>query len=82
MLRRIISDHSVLLCKFKLVGLWIKRMDEVNEGIKIRRKELREQQYKVKYESEIIKYDEVFEVDQMWKQVKQVVIVQEKCVTL
>ena len=39
-----ISDHSVLLCKVKLVETWIRR-EEVNEAPRIGIEKLREQQY-------------------------------------
>ena len=39
-----LSDHHVVLCKFKLVGAWIKRREVVNGSrrIRIEKLELRE----------------------------------------
>ena len=42
-------DHHVVLCKFRLVGPWIKRREVVAGTRRIRSKKLREHQYREIY---------------------------------
>ena len=44
-----LSGHYVVLCKVRLVGAWIKRREVVLGARKIRRKKLREHQYREGY---------------------------------
>ena len=41
-----ISDHHVVLCKFRLVGTWIKRREVVDGARMIRSEKLREHQHR------------------------------------
>ena len=44
-----LSDHNVPLCKVRLVEAWIKKREVVVGARKIRRKKLREYQYREIY---------------------------------
>ena len=44
-----LSDHHVVLYKFRLVGVWIKRREVVVRARRIRSKKLREHQYREEY---------------------------------
>ena len=44
-----LSDHYVVLCKFRLVGAWITRIEVVVEARRIRSEKLREHQYREGY---------------------------------
>ena len=73
-----LSDHHVVLCKVKLVPTWIKSREVVNGARRIRNEKWREHQYMEGYtrclKSKSIDWDLVGNVEQMWEQVKQVVI--------
>ena len=43
------SDHHVVLCKFRLVGAWIKGREVVVEARRIKSKKLRDHQYREGY---------------------------------
>ena len=42
---QVFSDHHVVLCKVRLVGIWVKRREVVNGVRNIRSEKLRENQY-------------------------------------
>ena len=69
-----LSDHHVVLCKVRLVGVWIKRREVVVGARRIRSEKLREHQYREGYarslEGKGIKWDGDDNVEHMCKQVK------------
>ena len=73
-----LSDHYVILCKVRLVGAWIKRIDVVYVARKIRSEKLKEQLYIEGYarcsESKGGEWDEGRNFEEMWEQVKQVMV--------
>ena len=59
------SDNSIILFKVKLVGIWIKKnKKEMNDAWRI----------KTEVERTIVQKEEVINIEQMWKWVKQLVV--------
>ena len=70
-----LSDHHVVLCKVRLVRVWIKRREEVVETIRIRSEKLREHQYRERYarslEGNRVEGNGDNNAEHMWEQVKR-----------
>ena len=77
-----ISDHHVILCKFRLVGTWIKREEVVDGARRIRNEKLREHQNREgcarSLDGKTVEWDGEKNVEHMWEQVKRA-MVEEKC---
>ena len=71
---RNLSDHYVVLCKFRLGGAWIKRREVVVGAKRIRSEKLREHQYREGYSRSLegmgVEWDGDDNVEHMWEQVK------------
>ena len=61
-----LSDHYVVLCKFRLVGAWIKRREKMVGARRIRREKPREHQYREGYAKSL----EGKDIEHMWEQAK------------
>ena len=86
---RVLSDHHVVLCKVRLVGVWIKEEREVVVGARrIRSKKLRGHKYREGYarslEGKGVELDGNNNVEHMWEKVKRamVEIAREVCSSL
>ena len=70
-----LSEHHVVMCKVRLVGVWIKRRVVVVGARRIKSEKLREHQYKVGYARSLEGKEEEWEgdnnVEHMWEQVKR-----------
>ena len=70
-----LSDHHAVLCKFRLVGAWIKRREVVDGAWS---EKLREHQYREGYvrslEGKRVEWDGENNFNHMWEQVKRAVV--------
>ena len=70
-----ISNHYVVLCKVRLVEIWIKSREVVDGARRIIIEKLIDYQYREGYarstEGKRVKWDEVSNVKHMWEQVKR-----------
>ena len=77
-MRQAPSDHHVVLCKVRLVGARIKKIEVVVGARRIRSEKLREHQYRERYarslEGKGVEWDGDNKVEHMWEQVKRVIV--------
>ena len=84
---RDLSDNHIVLCKVRLVGVWIKSREVVNRARRSRSEKLREHQYREGYSTSLdgkkVKRYLENNVKHMWELVKWAIWfkVQEKCMT-
>ena len=76
-----ISDHYIVLCKIVFVGAWMERKEKRTEMGRIRSEKLREQickdEYVMTLETIVVEWEQM-EIEQVWEQVKEAVVVSAK----